>query len=102
MARKATARAPRPNQINPNCPPLMVRYKPNGMITNWSSLFQSELANVEPYFRPGTTDREDYIVACRRFEAMQAMQQGNPFIGGAALGSAFADGIIPDAASLGA
>jgi hypothetical protein len=76
-------------QINPGAPPRMVRYKPNGLITTWSTLFRKELNNVEPYYRPGTTDREEHILAVRRFEAQQALRSGDPFLGGNPGGSAF-------------
>lgn len=103
MARQTSARASRPMQINPGAPPRMVRYKPNGLVTSWSTLFNKELQNVEPFYRPGTTDREEHILAMRRNEAQRALRSGDPFLGGGMGGSAFDDGAgfgLPDATEL--
>jgi hypothetical protein len=102
MARQTAARARRPMQIVPGAPPRLVRYKSNGMVTSWSTLFNKELQNIEPYYRPGTTDREEHIMAMRRYEAQRALRSGDPFLGGDLGGSAFGPdtGMFPDAAEL--
>ena len=93
------ARASRPIQVNPGAPPRMVRHKPSGLVTSWSTLFNRELQNVEPFYRPGTSDREEHILAVRRYEAQRALRSGDPFLGGSG-GSAFDENPFPDAADL--
>lgn len=67
--------------LDPRCPPLRVRHKKTGVITNWSTLFKKNLGDFEPWYRPGSDERLQHQLRVRRYEAQQAMRGGDPFAG---------------------
>jgi hypothetical protein len=85
------ARAKRAKPIDFRCPPMQVRHRATGVVTNWSTLFKRRVNEFEPFFRPGTDDEFIYGLRRRKFEAKMAERNGDIYVGSNARNSAFAE-----------
>lgn len=58
--------------IDVNCPPMQVRDKESGVVTNWSSLFKKQVGRFDYHFR-SAEEEQQYRIKRKRYEAKQAM-----------------------------